>query len=105
MSCNTHPHNYYIQLIIEMGLSGFIFLASIYLYIIYRSFINLIKLFKKKYCDLSEVIILGFYFTQLWPLMQHGNLFNNWNSIVLFLPMAFLLYLKKIHKNKTNINA
>ena len=104
LSCNTHPHNYYIQLIIEMGLSGFIFLASIYLYIIYRSFINLIKLFKKKYCDLSEVIILGFYFTQLWPLMQHGNLFNNWNSIVLFLPMAFLLYLKKIHKNKANIN-
>ena len=95
LSCNTHPHNYYLQLLIETGLLGVLFLLLCYFYIIYRSFINFIKLLKNQHFSMSEVIILGFYFTQLWPLMQHGSFFNNWNSIGLFLPMAFLLYFKK----------
>ncbi len=101
MSCNTHPHNYYLQILIETGLLGFIFLFSIYFYVIYRSFVNLIRLLKNQYFSLTEVIILGFYFTQLWPVMQHGSFFNNWNSIILFLPMAFLLFFneKKINRS------
>ena len=95
MGCNTHPHNYYIQFLIETASIGLIFLILTYLYIIYRSCFNFVKLIKNQYFDLSEVIILGFYFTQLWPLMQHGSFFNNWNSIGLFLPMAFLLCFKK----------
>ena len=95
LSCNTHPHNYYVQLLIETGLLGVLFLLSCYFYIIYRSFINFIKLLKNQHFSMSEVIILGFYFTQLWPLMQHGSFFNNWNSIILFLPMAFLLFFKE----------
>lgn len=95
LSCNTHPHNYYLQLLIETGLLGVLFLLLCYFYIIYRSFINFIKLLKNQHFSMSEVIILGFYFTQLWPLMQHGSFFNNWNSIILFLPMAFLLFFKE----------
>ena len=49
LSCNTHPHNYYLQVLIETGLLGFMFLFLIYLYIIYRSLINFIKLLKKQY--------------------------------------------------------
>ncbi len=95
LSCNTHPHNYYLQALIETGLSGFFFLCLTYLYILYRSLINFIKLLKNEYFNLSETIILGFYFTQLWPIMQHGSLFNNWNSIILFLPISFLLFFQK----------
>ena len=104
LGCNTHPHNYYIQFLIETGLAGLIFLILIYLYIIYRSCFNFIKLLKNQYFDSSEVIILGFYFTQLWPIMQHGSFFNNWNSISLFLPMAFLLYSKKNQVLQIKIN-
>ena len=39
--------------------------------------------------DLFEVIITGFYFTQLWPIMQHGSFFNNWMSIIIFFPLGF----------------
>ena len=95
LSCNTHPHNYYLQLLIETGLVGLIFVILIYFYVIYRSCFNFIRLLKNQYFDLSETIILGFYFVQLWPLMQHGSIFNNWNSIMLFLPMSVLLVLKK----------
>ena len=101
MSCNTHPHNYYLQSLIETGIVGFLFIVLTYLYIIFRSFKNFIKIFKNEFIDMKEVIILGFYFTQLWPLMQTGSIFNNWNSIILFLPIAFFLHLreKKIEIN------
>ena len=95
LSSTTRPHNYYLQLLIATGLLGVLFLLLCYFYIIYRSFINFIKLLKNQHFSMSEVIILGFYFTQLWPLMQHGSFFNNWNSIILFLPMAFLLFFKE----------
>ena len=31
-SCTTHPHNFYLQVLAENGLIGFIILASIFLY-------------------------------------------------------------------------
>ena len=102
LSCNTHPHNYYLQLLIETGLLGFLFLLICYFYIIYRSLVNFVKLLRNQYFSMSEVIILGFYFTQLWPLMQHGSFFNNWNSITLFLPMAFLLFFNEKKINRSN---
>ena len=58
---------------------------------------------KGKFFSITEVIILGFYFTQLWPLIQTGSIFNNWNSIVLFLPIAFFLFFKE--KKMKSINS
>ena len=95
LSCNTHSHNYYLQALIETGSLGFMFLLLTYFYIAYRSVKNFIKILRNQNYNLSEVIILGFYITQLWPLMQHGSLFNNWVSIVLFLPMSFFLFIKE----------
>ena len=103
MSCNTHVHNYYLQALIETGLVGFVFIILTYLYIIYRSLKNFIKMLKGKFFSITEVIILGFYFTQLWPLMQTGSIFNNWNSIVLFLPIAFFLFFKEKKMKSINL--
>ena len=32
-SCSTHPHNYYIQILAELGILGFLFVGIFYLYI------------------------------------------------------------------------
>ena len=37
-SCDTHPHNYYLQLLSETGIIGILFLISIYLLIIKEIF-------------------------------------------------------------------
>lgn len=93
-SCNSHPHNYYLQILSETGFLGTVFLVFIYLMIVYRSIINFFRVFFKKNYDLFEIITLAFYFSQFWPINQTGNLFNNFNSIMLFFPMGIYLYLK-----------
>ena len=72
-SCNSHPHNYYLQLLSETGFLGTLFLVFIYLMIVYRSVINFFKVLFKKNYDLFEIITLAFYFSQFWPINQTGK--------------------------------
>jgi O-antigen ligase len=96
--CSSHPHNFYAQLLAETGVVGFSLLTSIFLYIIF-CFIKQIKsiLYKEKmYLDDYQVCLLAGILITVWPFAPNGNFFNNWLSIVYFLPAGF--YLQSIFK-------
>ena len=48
---------------------------------------------------------IRFYISALWPIIPSGNFFNNWLSIMTFLPFLFLLYINKnnnfMNRNKS----
>ena len=94
--CQTHPHNSYVQILVETGIFGLFFLLMLYLYI---SFLIMKKIFSynknyNKY-EIIEIFCLLSFFINLWPFMPTGNLFNNWLNILYFLPVGFYLYAKK----------
>ena len=88
--CNTHPHNFYIQFLSEIGLIGFIFLLVFYIYILKSLVIKIYNYIKQDKIT-SDIPIYGLYLALFFPILTSGNFFNNYLSILLFLPFSFIL--------------
>ena len=100
-SCLTHPHNFYVQLLAETGIIGFLFLFSALVYVIYtalRQFKSIILRQKRPLTDYQACLLAGILIT-VWPLTTNGNFFNNWLMIVYSLPVGF--YLQSIYSKKS----
>ena len=98
--CSNHPHNFYIQLLAETGIIGFLFLFSAFVYVIYtalRQFKSIILKEKRPLSDYQVCILAGILIT-VWPLTTNGNFFNNWLIIVYSLPIGF--YIQSIYSKK-----
>ena len=91
-SCSTHPHNYYIQLLAETGLIGFIVIFSIFLFTLVRC-LKILFDFNKNF-SFIEICMLSFFLINFWPLTSTGNFFNNWISILIYIPISFYLFYK-----------
>ena len=99
-SCMTHPHNFYVQLLAESGIIGFLFLLSALVYVIYislRQFKSIIFRQKRPLSDYQVCLLAGILIT-VWPLTTNGNFFNNWLMIAYSLPVGF--YLQSIYSKK-----
>lgn len=97
-ACTSHPHNYFVQTIGELGLVGILFLLIGFFYftlILFKHFIAL--WFTKK----SEFILKDYYlfliclnFLIFWPLTTQQSFYNNWLNVMVYLPISFFLYFK-----------
>ena len=95
--CDTHPHNFYIQLLAETGIIGFLFLVSALGYVLYvalRQFKSIIFKQKRPLSDYQVCLLAGILIS-VWPLTTNGNFFHNWLMIVYSLPVGF--YLQSIY--------
>ena len=87
--CATHPHNYYFQLFAELGILAGSFLIIIFLSIV----VSLLKSLKKKHINKdSETILLIGFFIMLFPIVPHGNFFNNWLVLMFIFSLSFFLH-------------
>ena len=99
--CNTHPHNFYVQLLAETGIAGFLFLFSALIYVFYtalRQFKSIVFKQKRPLSDYQVCLLAGILIT-VWPFSPNGNFFNNWLMITYSLPVGF--YLQSIYSKKS----
>jgi O-antigen ligase len=103
LSCTTHPHNTYFQILSETGLVGFVFLITILVYL-FKRFFYLIKIKKTKRLNLDKynysIILNILFFCFLFPFIPTGNFFSNWLSVAYYMPVGFFLYSIDLLKKK-----
>jgi O-antigen ligase len=93
--CNTHPHHLYFQVFSENGLINF----SIMILLLFSIIFLLIKEKKKRHKNLKnyniKCVFLIMGLISLFPFVPSGNFFNNWLSIVHYLPIGLYFVIAK----------
>lgn len=89
--CNTHPHNFYIQLLAETGVLGTSFLIGLLFYFAYlmTKYIYVYFIHKKQYLSDYQICLLGGLLITIWPITTNGNIFNNHLMLLYSLQMGF----------------
>ena len=100
LSCSTHPHNSYLQILTETGIIGLLFIIIILLFFLTNLIKHIyFKIIGKNYFTDFEICLLSGLAIYLWPFIPTGNVFNNWLNIILFIHFPFLFMSRKLIKN------
>lgn len=94
-SCSTHPHNFYLQFLAELGIIGFLFLVIFYLFFLVKA-VKKIFFEERSKKNLGLIFCYSHILISLYPFMPTGNFFNNYLSILIFLPLPFIIYLENL---------
>jgi O-antigen ligase len=90
--CNTHPHNYYVQILSETGIIGFLFIFLTLIKFVHYSFKILHdQVKKKKYISQYKIFIFSAIIINLWPFITTGNFFGSSAANLFWLPVGFFL--------------
>ena len=89
--CNMHPHNYYLEILTETGLIGFLLCLSIFILIIYISLIK--KYFLNSPLNKNNILVpfIFLFLVEIFPLKSTGSFFTTGNTTYFFLIMAILV--------------
>ena len=98
VKCNTHPHQIYLEILVEHGIFGMtIFLISLIFYI-YKNFLFVLK--KRDY------LLTSLFFTTLIifiPVLPGGSFFTSFNANIFWLNLGFFYSYKNLcSQNKIN---
>jgi|MDSW01.1.fsa_nt_gb O-antigen ligase len=103
-SCSTHPHNIYLELLSEQGIVGTSIISVLYIYLIYFLFKKSFKFKSVRTLNDNENYIICLTICILinfFPLTTSMSFFNNWSSIISYLPIGLLLASLN-YKNRLN---
>ncbi len=93
-NCGPHPHNYYLEILADLGLVGFVLLMLISFISIYRSLVKKFFSIEKKFSYYITPFIFLF-FVEIFPIRTTGSFFSTGNATYFFLILSILIALSK----------
>ena len=91
-SCSNHPHNYYLELLNEVGIVGIVFLITFFLVLLKKSLAHL-KNFNKE-GNVEVVLLLPViiaFFLEVWPIRTSGSFFTTWNATFFWMCASIIM--------------
>tara|TARA_B100001057_G_C22712999_1_gene896579 strand:+ start:58 stop:1056 length:999 start_codon:yes stop_codon:yes gene_type:complete len=103
-SCSNHPHNYFIELLLDTGLIGLITIISLFLLAI----VKWLKIYLKKKEDLLSRVSFSPPFLTLcsiaFPIKSSGSFFTTNVAIITFMMLAFVINADNLKVTKFFLN-
>jgi O-antigen ligase len=83
--CSTHPHQYYFEILSELGIFGFLLFFSFFSYLIYR-------IFNQFYVTKNLILLAAgsFFILQIIPLLPTGSFFTSFGSTIFFINIGLI---------------
>ena len=100
LNCSPHPHNYYLEILSELGLIGFLLLSIIFFKIIYSYFIKKYLISSSLNRDRLTMPFILLFIAEIFPLKTSGSFFTTGNATYFFLILAITVALSE--RNKLN---
>ena len=95
--CASHPHNYYLEILSELGIIGF----SLFIMIIIKICL-MINFRRSLSMNFDNNLIFPFvllFFAEIFPLKTSGSFFTTGSATFIFFIMAIIVSLSKKHSN------
>tara|TARA_B100000575_G_scaffold285586_1_gene281071 strand:+ start:595 stop:1881 length:1287 start_codon:yes stop_codon:yes gene_type:complete len=88
--CTSHPHNYYFEILSELGIIGMVLISTIFINLIYL-FLKIKNNFTFNYNNYPIVVFASIFFVEIFPLKTTGSFFTTGNASYIFLLMAVVV--------------
>ena len=93
--CNTHPHNYYFEILSDLGIVGFGIVVFFVFSMLHKMFIRKNTLFQFSLTNIDAKIMPFFlvFLVEFFPLRSSGSFFTTNNAAIIFIILAALVSL------------
>jgi hypothetical protein len=93
--CNMHPHNYYLEILTETGIIGFLIITLVFINTFYLSFVR--KYFTVSSLKYNHVItpFMILFLVEIFPIKSTGSFFTTANATFLFLVLSITIALTR----------
>ena len=100
VGCGSHPHNYYLEILADLGLFGLSIILTFVFLLLYRIFKKITLLSPSSYVLDNKIMPFFLIFViEFFPIRSSGSFFTTNNSSIIFIILAILVSLTYKKKN------
>ena len=104
LTCSTHPHNIYFEILINQGLLGFLIFILLTILLI-NNFRKILFIQKYENEKIINIIFFAILIAELWPLRSYGSIFQTVNGTLFWFLISLASSIKFLLKdNLSSLN-
>jgi len=96
-ACSNHPHNYYLEILTEIGLVGLCFIVLFFLILLITTFKYMLRN-RNKFFDEKNLILIAALVSltlELFPIRSSGSFFSTQNATYITIILSIIISYKK----------